>query len=192
MPRPSVREKIVEAALDRFQDQGFNGCGVQDITDAACVPKGSFYNHFKSKEALAIEVLERYGEGNRFDLLEDETRKPLERLRAHFDFLADRFDNWHFARGCLLANFSVETADTSPAMRAAMAAAFVRWNGRVADVLRKARDAGEIAADSDVETLARFLVQSWEGAVTAAKVMKTRRPLEDFFGFAFGTLLTHP
>ena len=39
-----------------FHTRGFNGCSVQDIVDAAGVPKGSFYNHFDSKEALGVEA----------------------------------------------------------------------------------------------------------------------------------------
>jgi hypothetical protein len=53
----TVRDRIVEAALDRFHTLGFNGCGVQDIVDKAGIPKGSFYNYFKAKELLAVEVL---------------------------------------------------------------------------------------------------------------------------------------
>jgi len=63
MPRPNVREKIIDAGLKVLIEKGFNGAGVQDITDAAGVPKGSFYNHFESKEALGAEVVDRYGRG---------------------------------------------------------------------------------------------------------------------------------
>src|SRR5262249_36144959 len=48
MARPSVKEQIVEAGLKTFHEKGFNGCGVQEITACAGVPKGSFYNHFES------------------------------------------------------------------------------------------------------------------------------------------------
>ena len=40
MARASLRERIVDAALERFHAQGFNGCSVQDITEAAGAPKG--------------------------------------------------------------------------------------------------------------------------------------------------------
>src|SRR5713101_8636342 len=60
MARANVREKLVTAGLDTLYRRGFNGCGVEDITRAAGVPKGSFYNYFESKEALGIEVLERF------------------------------------------------------------------------------------------------------------------------------------
>ncbi len=180
MPKPSVREKLVETALERFQEQGFNGCGVQDITDAAGVPKGSFYNHFKSKEALALEVLDRYRLNSRFDILADVAKSPITRLRAHFEFMADRVEGWHFTRGCLLGNFSCETADTSPAMRQAMADAFARWCEMVAELLRQAQAQGEIAGSHDPTALATFLVHAWEGAIAGAKVGQVARTARGF------------
>ena len=61
MARQNTREQIVQAGLKCLVEKGFNGVGVQDITTTAGVPKGSFYNHFESKEALGAEIVERYG-----------------------------------------------------------------------------------------------------------------------------------
>jgi AcrR family transcriptional regulator len=65
---------------------------VEEITRLAVVPKGSFYNYFDSKEALAVEVLERYGDGgdSRHRILTDHTPPPVERLRRYFDLAADK------------------------------------------------------------------------------------------------------
>ena len=85
MPRHNVREQIVEAGLKTLLQKGFNACGVRDITDAAGVPTGSFYNHFESKEALGAEIVERYASVNsRHKALKDKTLPPLERLKRHF------------------------------------------------------------------------------------------------------------
>ena len=47
------------------------------------MPKGSFYNHFGSKEALGAEVVECYGQDNpRLAALADTSIPPLQRLRA--------------------------------------------------------------------------------------------------------------
>ena len=86
----SVRDRIVEAALDRFHTLGFNGCGVQEIVDKAGIPKGSFYNYFKAKELVAVEALKMYADGSRRQILSDKTIPPLKRVRAHFEFLASR------------------------------------------------------------------------------------------------------
>src|SRR5579859_3093885 len=76
MARHSLREEIVEAALEQFHAYGFNAAGVKDITDSAGVPKGSFYNHFDSKEALAVVALQRYAERRRLEDLADPSAAP--------------------------------------------------------------------------------------------------------------------
>src|SRR6202451_4128529 len=89
MARRGTREQIVQAGLKCLVERGFNGVGVQDITDAAGVPKGSFYNHFESKEALGAEIVERYGaDKRRRELLTDKSIPPLERLRRHYERLS--------------------------------------------------------------------------------------------------------
>ena len=60
MPRPNVREQLLSVGLQTLHRREFNATSVRDITDAAGAPKGSFYNHFESKEALAAEVVGRY------------------------------------------------------------------------------------------------------------------------------------
>ncbi|WP_406424298.1 TetR/AcrR family transcriptional regulator [Streptomyces sp. NBC_00873] len=54
MARASLRENLITAAVEQFHIHGYAAAGVKDITDAAGAPKGSFYNHFESKEALAV------------------------------------------------------------------------------------------------------------------------------------------
>ncbi|MCY0854833.1 TetR/AcrR family transcriptional regulator [Cupriavidus sp. D39] len=77
MGRPSVRPLIVDAGLRVFLRGGFTASSVQDITDEAGVPKGSFYNHFESKEALGAEIVDLYAEGGeRRAALKDRSRPP--------------------------------------------------------------------------------------------------------------------
>ena len=33
-----------------FMEQGYHGTGIQEVVDKVGIPKGSFYNYFKSKE----------------------------------------------------------------------------------------------------------------------------------------------
>jgi len=117
--KPSVKDKIMEAALDRFHALGFNACGVQEIVDVAGVPKGSFYNYFKAKEGLAVEVLALYAQGSRIEMLADRTKPPVQRLRDHFEFFVSRYAEGDFARGCLLGNLGSEVGDTMPPIREA-------------------------------------------------------------------------
>jgi len=131
MSRPSVRGKLVEAAIETLHSRGFNGCSIQDITDAAGVPKGSFFNHFKSKELLALEVLDHYREGSRVDLLFDKDKSPLERLRQHFEFLADRYNDWDFKRGCMMVNYAWKHPRTAITLSILALLIFWQWYAEV-------------------------------------------------------------
>jgi TetR/AcrR family transcriptional repressor of nem operon len=179
----------VEAGLATLHAQGFNGCSIQDITEAAGVPKGSFFNHFKSKELLAIEVLGPYGESSRIEMLFDASKTPLQRLRDHFSYLADSYEAWNFERGCLLGNFAAEMAAAHPQMRAALKDIFGQWSGAVATVLRDAQAVGEIDSRLDADSIGHFLVNAWEGVVMRIKVDKSRQAIEEFFDVTFRLLL---
>jgi AcrR family transcriptional regulator len=50
------REKIVRAAGEGFKVHGVDGIGIQELMKAAGMTNGGFYNHFPSKEELALEV----------------------------------------------------------------------------------------------------------------------------------------
>ena len=189
MARTNVRDKLVAAALELFHTRGYNACGVLDITNAAGVPKGSFYNHFKSKEMLALAILDYYQTVARFDVLKDKSVPPIDRLRSHFEFYVDLHASWRFRRGCLMGNFGAEMSPQSQLMRKALKKAFKYWCDAVAETLQEAKDRKEIEASHDPASLARFLVNAWEGAVIRSKVVRNTEPFEDFFAVAFNSIL---
>jgi TetR/AcrR family transcriptional repressor of nem operon len=189
MPRPSSREQIVESALREFHLRGFNGCSVEDITKAAGVPKGSFYNHFGSKQELAAETVRRYRAGSAWRATNVDGLTPLANLRARFEAQRGRFVDRGLIAGCLLGNFGAEVSDQAPAVRAELHAALAGWSDDIATLIRQAQAAGEVPPARDPDLLGRFLVNAWEGAVTRAKVDKSVEALDDFFSTTFGVLL---
>lgn len=184
-----VREKIVNAALDRFHALGFSACGIQEIVDKAGVPKGSFYNYFKAKELLATEVLEIYAKGSRREILADRTVPPLQRLRDHFEFMAARYKEFGYSKGCLIGNIAAEASDNVPLVRQALAQLLAAWTAVVATVIREGQSDGSIVTGLDAEAVARFIINSWEGAVVRMKIANGREPLDDFFSIVFPLLV---
>jgi len=49
MPRPNVKEQLIQAGLKTLIEKGFNAVGVQEITEQAGVPKGSFYTPLREQ-----------------------------------------------------------------------------------------------------------------------------------------------
>lgn len=189
MAKLSVREKIVAAAAERFHALGYNACGVQEIVDAAGVPKGSFYNYFKAKELLAREVLNNYWAYAGLEILADKSIAPIERLRRHFQHIASRYKKFGFENGCLVPKFMHEVSDSTPLLRTDLRRQVARWTALIAQAIREGQADGTISNSIDAETTARFLVESWGGATGAMKLAASRAPIDDFFSVAFGTLL---
>ena len=190
MGRPSAREEIVQAGLKCLVKNGFNAVGVQDITDAAGVPKGSFYNHFESKEALGVEIVERYGANQtRREILTDPTVPPLQRLRRHFDRISALFAESHFKRNCILGGFSAELANQSETIRESLRKLYGQWTKDIEATIAEAQTKGEIANNTKASDLAAFLLDSYEGALLRARVERSRKPFDRFMKFAFGQLL---
>ncbi|GAF15069.1 transcriptional regulator, TetR family [Bacillus sp. JCM 19046] len=56
------KKQIADAALALFQEKGIEHTSVQDILVAATISKGTFYNHFSSKNDCVAEILENLRE----------------------------------------------------------------------------------------------------------------------------------
>ena len=55
-----TRSRILQAAEDCFAQRGYDAASVAEICRSAGVSKGAFYHHFPSKQALFLELLDRW------------------------------------------------------------------------------------------------------------------------------------
>src|SRR5215475_3989421 len=195
MPKPSLRDTSLEAGLTAMFRTGYRGTSVRDVAAVAGAPIGSFTNHFRSKEAFASEVLERYFANTRqlvAQALEDTSLTPRARLRRYLDIITGRLEADGFARGCLIGDFSLEASGSSELLRAQLEVIFAEWRVPFAACIREAQAAGEIASDFTPDELADFLLASWQGAILRMKVERSPAPLERFKTIAFQTVFRGP
>ena len=116
MPKPSLRDAILDAGLKEMFRTGYHGTSVRDVTAAAGAPQGSFTNHFRSKELFASEVLDRYFlyvRGLGAEALSDTSLPPRDRLRRYLDLITGKLAHDGFTRGCLIGDFSLEASGSS-------------------------------------------------------------------------------
>jgi TetR/AcrR family transcriptional repressor of nem operon len=195
MPKPSNRDRILEAGLKVMVRKGYVGAGVRDIVAEASAPQGSFTNHFRSKEDFAREVLDLYFDHTKrvvVEALEDRSLNPRERLGRYLDIITGRFAAAKFGRGCLIGDFSLEAAPQSEMLRTRLAEIFAEWRSPFAACIAEGQATGEIAATFAPEDLADFLLSSWEGAILRMKVERNAEPLERFKRIVFATVFKEP
>jgi TetR/AcrR family transcriptional repressor of nem operon len=193
MAAKSTREHLIDVGLGLMHRDGYNATGLSDILKAADVPKGSFYHHFGSKEDFAAAVLERYGMRAREHttaVLNDASTPPLKRLRRYFSDLVKIYGQQGAIPGCMLGRFSLEIAAESPPLRKRISASFDHWQHTIATVIQQAIEQEELPAGTDPESLAGFLLNSWEGALLRSQAEKSNAPLESFVRYVFDGLLS--
>jgi TetR/AcrR family transcriptional repressor of nem operon len=190
--KEDTKQRLLMTGAEIMHLKGFNHTGIQEILDKAGVPKGSFYNYFKSKEDFGLQVVDYFlGFFTQLSkqFFEDKSRDPMDRMRQLFEWFMDFFKSKDYAYGCPIGNFAQEMGDLSPAFREklknsldAMALQFVK-------VLREAQDLGQLPQTLDTHEAAHFIISSWEGALMRMKVVKSTEPLEMHAKFIFDYVL---
>lgn len=191
-PNPHTRANLLHAGVEMMYETGFNAAGIKDIVTRANVPKGSFYNHFASKEAFGAEVVDTYfrdGLPELSAMLTDPDMAPLDRLRHYFEERGRRLVDDGYQRGCLLGNLSTEVADHSDLIRKRIAANFTVWAGLLEGCISQAQQEGTVTSALGAHTLAQFVLNSWEGALLRARAEKSEGPLAEFMHVVFDDLL---
>ena len=105
LPAAERREQLLEVALQVFAARGFHQTSMNDVADAAGVTKPVLYQHFTSKRALYLELLELVS--TRLMLAIDEAtssaggpREQVQRgLRAYFRFVVESRDEYQLMFG---------------------------------------------------------------------------------------------
>jgi TetR/AcrR family transcriptional regulator, transcriptional repressor for nem operon len=191
MSRPSNREDLLKAGLKVMFRSGYQGATVRDICAAAGAPQGSFTNHFRSKEAFAEEVLDRYFanlQGWVREALDDRSLTPRQRLERYLDIISGVLERDKWNRGCLIGDFSLETSSESKLLRQRLEAIFQEWRAPFASCIAEAQTIGEVDSTFDPTDLAEFLLSSWEGAILRMKVERGPAALDRFKKIVFQTV----
>ena len=192
MRKISNKDKILANGLQVVLERGYVGASVRDIVEAAGVPQGSFTNHFASKEAFSLEILDRYFAHSRVvmaDTLRNEALLPLKRIRAYIDASIAAIKNHGTKNGCLVGNFAAEASDHSEIIRKRVADIYAEVREAMSDCLKAAVKEGELPKSFKTGDVATFIVTGLQGAWLVSKVERDLAFAENFKKILFSTVL---
>ena len=89
-----------------------------------------------------------------------------------------------------MGSLSLEVASQSTAIQQLLSVSFGYWQHAIATVLEAAVEQKELPASTQPESLASFLLNSWQGAVVRSMAEKSNEPLRCFLHYTFDALLT--
>jgi TetR/AcrR family transcriptional repressor of nem operon len=192
MPKISNRDKLLLNGRKVVLERGYVGASVRDIVEAAGVPQGSFTNHFDSKEAFALEILQLYFADSCVvirDTLRNDALPPLKRLRAYFDATIAAIRNHDTKNGCLISNFAAEASDHSEIIRKRLSEIYSELRDAMTYCLKAAVKEGELPKSFKVADVATFMVTGLQGAILVSKVERDLLFAENFKKTLFSSIL---
>jgi TetR/AcrR family transcriptional regulator, transcriptional repressor for nem operon len=167
-----TRRRILERSAPVFNTKGFFGASMHDLVLASGLEKGGIYNHFESKDQLALEAFAYAVEvmRGRFDAALEGKDGALERLFAIVDVLGALAEDPPVPGGCPVLNTAVESDGSHPALKERAAEAMSGWLRLVGREVKEGVKSGELSPGIDPRSVASVVVAALEGAVMLSRL----------------------
>lgn len=184
-------DEALEQAMLAFWRHGYAGTSVTDLEASTGVGRKSLYRVFQDKHDLFLQVLALYRR-----VVGEQNLGPLERPDADLSAIdgllrgfAGNCGTEQARMGCLIANTALERAAFDPAAAQQVQLYFDRMRAAFRNALRGARGKGQVAAASDSDTRANYLVGVVQGICVMARSDAPPAMIEDLVETTLATLV---
>lgn len=167
-----TRQFIIERTAPVFNEKGYAGTSLTDLTVATGLTKGSIYGNFENKDEVALAAFD-YNFSRISQHLKERisaTENTIERLLVYPAVYGDFLKIPFLKAGCPILNTSTEADDTHPELRERAKNALAFWKSTIVKEVTRGIKRGEIKADTDPNEFAIILMSLIEGAIMQAKV----------------------
>ena len=166
-----TRQRIVELAAPVFNRKGYVGASMRDLIGATGLEKGGIYNHFGSKEQLALEAydfaMSRVTDG--LARSQDDATDAIDRLQRMIRAFATFARKPAIAGGCPIMNTAIEADDTHPELRERAQTSMTLWHRLIGRIVKDGIAAGTLVP-TDPYALAALLTGSLEGGLMLSRL----------------------
>lgn len=175
-----TKEYIIKQSAELFNQQGFFGSSISDIMRVTGLRKGGIYNHFASKDQLALEAFEyaisvlsqKYAEAIKGK------RSAAEQLVSVVSIYKNIIENPPLKGGCPLLNTAIESDDAHPALREKAQEAMDQFIRFLRMIIDRGMRRGELSSAVDSESAAIFITSAMEGGVMMSKLYGDSRYMQ--------------
>mgnify|MGYP003112211687 CR=1 FL=1 len=172
MKKQGVKERIIETASDLFYNQGFNQTGINQIIAEAGVAKASMYQHFRSKEDIAVAYLiarHSMWMGKLNDSVSVQNT-PKGKVIGCFDYLLEWLNEVNF-RGCGWQNIITDLPIDHDKIRDQ---AIHHKNDLRLWIQKQLKDEGKYESSEELGDEILILI---EGAIILSQIQKEKWPI---------------
>lgn len=170
-PRAFDRDQALNTAMDLFWRHGFEGTSTAQLTAAIGIAPPSLYAAFGSKEALFREALALYGQryGGFLSQPMSGTGSARAAIEQMLQAAARQFADARHPLGCMVAAGELQASAAQGTLVAEVAERRQAAQLTIRARLNRARQDGELPADSDTATLAAYFAMVVQGLAVQAR-----------------------
>jgi AcrR family transcriptional regulator len=175
-----TRQFIIEATAPLFNQKGFDGTTLSDLTSVTGLTKGAIYGNFSDKEEIATEAF-RYS----IQKVKAMAHASLEgkiTYKAQLLALLDFYSKYVFTPpvegGCPLLNTAIEADDHRTSMRRMVSKELMKTIDFMASLVKKGIEAKEFVQSAEPRKIAYTIFCSIEGALMFSRVERSREPMD--------------
>jgi AcrR family transcriptional regulator len=178
----SNRDYVIKVVSELFLAHGFAYTSMDDVVKYSGVSKSNIYYHFKSKDELALAVLESYISSLQRLFQEHVLGVKgalLPRLERYTDLLIQELVERDCNGGCPLISLMVEAGKTNESVRVRLVQFFQKQAHVFTELLEAGKSQGEIRSDLPAPALASLLASWLEGSLMLASIQKSASSLRE-------------
>ena len=169
----ATKNRILQQAAELFNRRGYAGSSMADVMRVTGLQKGGIYNHFSSKDDLALAAF-NYS----IALLRDRQRQVLKGTRTTRDRLHALVQRGYLRSdgeplmpgGCPLLNTAVESDDAHPELKAKAQDALDKWHQMLTRIVTLGIKKGEVASSVNAAEVATIIISTLEGAMMMSEL----------------------
>jgi AcrR family transcriptional regulator len=179
--RAETQERILRAAIRLFESKGFAHTTVAEITQAADVGKGTFFNYFSTKEQVIQAILANFA--RQFDELEAGAARAADVRQYILRFVHRALDLP--ARSPQLVRTVFGMGISHPQIGKSFQQVLVRARKAVIAVLHRGQEVGQVRSDIPAEVLGRTFQQFILGTEIIWSITPRRQNLHQWVDVMF-------
>ena len=175
-----TKAKIIQQAANLFNQKGYAASSISDIMQATGLKKGGIYNHFQSKNELALVAFDyavNLATQRVWNAVKQETN-AIVRLKALVSVHLDYVHNPPLPGGCPIMNTAIEWDDTNSLLRDRARQAMDSWRNLIIRIVEKGIKKGEVQPNIESDLVATVLISTIEGAIMMSKLYQDSIHLE--------------
>lgn len=173
----NTRKYIIAKAAELFNQKGYSGSSLSDITELTGIKKGGIYRHFSNKDEIAYEAFNYAGSvvGAQLAQAINQQETASGKLLAYLHVYENVVEAPPFIGGCPLLNTAIESDDCHPGLRERAQQALIGTLESLKRIISEGIQSGEFKADLDIDGLASFTLSIMEGGIMMSKLEGNNR-----------------